>query len=52
MQTKKKIGKRKSQSSWYRRDPAFISIIQFCVDQNLSETSSLKLIEKNFLKSR
>ena len=46
MTKKKEIIKRKS--SWYRRDPAYISILQFCVDQNLSETSSLKLIEENF----
>ena len=47
----KKIEKRKPLSNWYRRDPAFISIVQYCIDQNLSETSSLKLIEENYGRS-
>ncbi len=48
MTTMKKIRKRKTKRHWYRRDPAFISTVQYCVDRNLSEKESLKLIEEHF----
>ena len=48
MATKKKIETRKSPRSWYRNDPAFVGIVQYCFDQNLSEKSSLKLIEEHY----
>ena len=51
MSIKKKVEKRKSSRGWYRNEPEFIGIAQYCVDHNLSETSSLKLIEEHFGRS-
>jgi len=48
MTSSKKAVTRKLRRAWYRRDPAFISLVQYCVDQNLSEKSSLKLIEEHY----
>ena len=47
MVTKNKIKKRKPRRHSYRKDPAIISAIQYCIDWNFSINESLDFISKH-----